>query len=60
MLRKKEAIQIFEQSRLPATLQDATALRCAWNDYVDGLQKDGHITARQAENWTNPYDRSQK
>lgn len=35
--------------------RDKTAIRCAWNDYVDALNKSGYITDRQAYTWTNPF-----
>lgn len=37
--------------------QDKVALRTAWNDFVDTLQKDGQITEHQANTWRNPYDK---
>jgi hypothetical protein len=33
---------------------DCAARRTAWNDYVDGLQKDGAISESQARRWTQP------
>lgn len=59
-LSKSEALDIFVKSRLRETLSDRVATRCAWNDYVDGLQKSGHITRRQAETWINPFDNTRK
>ena len=34
---------------------DSIAKRCAFNDYVDGLNKDGLVTDNQAYNWSNPF-----
>ena len=34
---------------------DSIAKRCAFNDYVDGLNKDGLVTDYQAYNWSNPF-----
>ncbi len=34
---------------------DKPGLRQAWNDYVDRLCKDGHITQRQYDRWLNPF-----
>ena len=31
------------------------AKRCAFNDYVDSLNKDGLVTDYQAYNWSNPF-----
>lgn len=58
---KTEVRQVFESEILP-TLNptDKVAIRCAWNDYVDALQKDGQITERQAMTWTNPYAKERK
>lgn len=52
-MTKKEAETAFREAfpKLPA---DKPARRQAWNDYIDGLQKDGQITRRQSETWTQP------
>ena len=34
---------------------DSIAKRTAFNDYVDGLNKDGLVTDYQAYNWSNPF-----
>ena len=34
---------------------DSIAKRCAFNDYVDSLNKDGMVTDYQAYNWSNPF-----
>ena len=34
---------------------DKVALREAWNNYTDSLCKDGLITERQYETWSNPF-----
>ena len=34
---------------------DKIAKRCAFNDYVDSLNKDGMVTDSQAYNWSNPF-----
>ena len=34
---------------------DSIAKRCAFNDYVDSLNKDGLVTDYQAYNWSNPF-----
>lgn len=37
--------------------RDVVAMRTAWNDFVDGLQKAGRVTERQASAWVNPFDK---
>lgn len=32
-----------------------TTRRAWWNDYVDSLQKEGIISVRQADTWSNPF-----
>ena len=39
----------------PSWRGDKIAKRCAFNDYVDGLNKDGYVTDYQAYNWSNPF-----
>ena len=39
----------------PSWRGDKIAKRCAFNDYVDGLNKDSCITDHQAYNWSNPF-----
>ena len=39
----------------PSWRWDKIAKRCAFNDYVDGLNKDGYVTDYQAYNWSNPF-----
>ena len=34
---------------------DSIAKREAFNNYVDGLNKDGLVTDYQAYNWSNPF-----
>ena len=34
---------------------DKIAKRTAFNDFVDGLNKDGMVTDYQAYNWSNPF-----
>jgi hypothetical protein len=34
--------------------KDATAVRTAWNEFVDSLQKSGNITENQAATWDQP------
>ena len=34
---------------------DSIAKREAFNNYVDGLNKDGYVPDWQAYNWSNPF-----
>lgn len=34
---------------------DYIMLREAWHIYVDGLNRQGFITDKQADNWSNPF-----
>lgn len=59
-MSKKDALREFKQFVLPEVVAkyghyDKPAINEAWNDYTDGLQKDGLITATQYNNWTNPF-----
>jgi hypothetical protein len=39
----------------PSLRGDTTIKREAFNNYVDGLNKDGRVTDAQAFNWSNPF-----
>ena len=60
-MKKVEAVAQFRQmwkeavAWNPRLKNDTVARRCEFNDYVDYLQKDGHITEYQAYNWSNPF-----
>jgi len=57
-MTKTEAKAIFEETILPEIKDDGkVAIRCAWNDFVDELHKEGNITTYQAFVWSNPYDK---
>ena len=60
-LTKKQAVQQFRwdwsdflQSN-PNYRGDKVAKRCAFNDFVDALNKDGLVSDYQAYNWSNPF-----
>jgi hypothetical protein len=57
---KGEIVNAFKKHVLPGVIekhgQDKAAIRTAWNDYVDHMQKHGEITEHQAKTWTNPFD----
>ena len=55
-MTKQEAKQSFAESIiLCIPVSDVPAIRQAWNNYVDGLQKSGQITQQQADKWVNPF-----
>ena len=60
-MTKVEAVASFRESwniflvRNPHFRGDSIAKRCAFNDYVDSLNKDGLVTDYQAYNWSNPF-----
>ena len=51
----REAQKEFNEEVLPFVVQrygkDKTAIRTAWNDWTDSLQKAGRITAKQYDRW---------
>ena len=54
-LTKKETEILFKEEILPfVDKKDKPALRQAWNDYTDFLCRNGEITMRQYETWTQP------
>lgn len=59
-MNKKEAIKAFEDIKNAVLKQygakDKAAMRTAWNDYTDALNKEGSITDTQYQNWTNPFN----
>ena len=60
-MTKVEAVASFRESwrdfleSNPNFRGDSIAKRCAFNDYVDMLNKDGMVTDYQADNWSNPF-----
>lgn len=60
LMTKSEAIAQFEEdwNTLPLVHRsDKVAKRCAFNDFVDALNKQGLISDQQADTWTNPFDK---
>jgi len=62
-LTKKTALSIFKEE-LKRRIEsgnwiyyntDVAAKREAWNNYTDSLYKDGMITERQYDTWSNPF-----
>ena len=60
-MTKTEVVEQFRElwadvvANDPKWRGDSVAKRCAFNDYVDGLNKDGLVTDHQAYNWSNPF-----
>lgn len=57
-LTKKQALIIFRdlyKDFLKKNRFDYVAKREAWNNWTDGLCKDGTITSWQYENWDQPF-----
>jgi len=59
-LTKKIVLRSFMENVLPCVINqygknDLPAKREAWNNYTDGLCKNGQITIKQYENWNNPF-----
>ena len=62
-LTKKTALAIFRGELAEATRNgtwtyskaDAVARREAWNNFTDSLCKDGMISDRQYDTWSNPF-----
>ena len=59
-MTKKDAIKSFKEGiiiggNLFENVTDNVAIRTAWNDFVDYLQKDGRVTEKQAMTWNNPF-----
>lgn len=55
-MTKKEVLDQFRREILPwQDYLDLPAKRESWNNYTDMLCKEGAITMRQYESWTNPY-----
>ena len=60
-LTKKQAVHQFRWDwsdflkSNPSWRGDKVAKRCAFNDFVDALNKDGLVSDYQAYNWSNPF-----
>ena len=60
-LTKKQAVQQFRWDwsdflkSNPSWRGDKVAKRCAFNDFVDALNKDGLVSDYQAYNLSNPF-----
>lgn len=55
-LTKEQVLQMFREVHQGAFERgDDIARREAWNNYTDMLCKNGEISVKQYENWSNPF-----
>lgn len=54
-MTKAEALQQFRELAVNIPRGDEVMRRCAWNDYTDALCKNGQISEKQYESWSNPF-----
>ncbi len=57
-LTKKEVLINFSalwREQKQYRKDDTIAKREAWNNYTDALCKDGEISSKQYDTWTNPF-----
>jgi len=53
-LTKQQALRVFKQF-YSISKTDSIMNRLEWSYYTDSLCKDGKITLKQYENWSNPF-----
>lgn len=58
-MTKVQALRRFRRDVMPDVVarygrHDKPACREAWNNWTDGLHRDGEITTRQYETWEGP------
>ena len=53
-LTKQQALRVFKQF-YSISKTDSIMNRLEWSYYTDSLCKDGRITLKQYENWSNPF-----
>lgn len=54
-MNRVQALRRFRRDVVPSVpANDKPACREAWNNWTDGLHKDGEITRRQYETWSGP------
>ena len=54
-MTKLQAIEMFKAGSSNAAHGDVIARREEWNDFTDMLCRNGDITDKQYNNWSNPY-----
>ena len=52
---KRTAVKLFKEGSDITGVKDKPALGQAWSLYIDLLHRDGYITDRQVQNWSNPF-----
>lgn len=55
MTKREVVAEFLEWWAATGIRNDPTRKRCAWCDFVDELNKAGHVTDRQANTWSNPF-----
>ena len=53
-LTKQQALRVFKKF-YPISKTDSIMNQLEWSYYTDSLSKDGRITLKQYENWSNPF-----
>ena len=51
-MTKPQAVKLFTDYNKP--FHDYWTMQLAWSCFVDGLERDGHISMKQQANWDNP------
>lgn len=63
-LTKREALAMFKKDILPGVIKEFGDDKCArdqaWNDWTDGLCKEGKITLKQYEGWDHLHNERTK
>lgn len=57
-MTKQQALQQFRELMRASEYAfrgDAIAKREEWNNYTDSLCKDGEISQKQCDSWSNPF-----
>ena len=54
-MTKKQALSIFRNEHMGVVRGDVTYTRENWNNFTDYLCKNGDISERQYDTWTNPF-----
>lgn len=58
-MTKKQVLADFRENIAPYVRKqygrDSIAMREAFSNYVDSLNKDGIVSSRQANTWSNPF-----
>jgi len=52
---KRTAVKLFKEGSDITGVKDKPSLGQAWCMYIDSLHREGYITDRQVQNWSNPF-----